>query len=805
MTPTPPVSSDPSRALAFLAEASRMLAGSIDYETTLATVTRLCVPALVDWCEIIMLENDELRRVVVYNVDPAKTALANEMLRRYPYRRTGSEISQRATLVPHVTEEVLSAITQTPEMYGWVRGLGLQSLMVVPLVAGGKMLGILSCATAESGRVLTNADLTLAEDLASRVAMAVSTAQLYRAERRARAQAEQALAAHRATEEMLQALLDASTAVVYVFDTELRYRLVNRRHQELFGAGPRIGHSTFEVFPRDIAERLAQNTRQVMETGQPSEFEEEVQQADGLHTYLSVKVPLRDVTGVVRGVCGISTDITERKRALEELRRSEERFSKVFRTSPVSITITRLSDGTFVDVNDACERLTGYARADMLGKTGIQLGLWINSADRVSLMDELRKTNTVREREAKLRRRGGEIRDVLMSLDLCELGGEPCILALAQDITEHKRLEQRLLQSQKMEAIGRLAGGVAHDFNNILTTITGYSDVVMAGIPADSPLRSSAEHIQRSAARASALVRQLLVFARKQIASPVVLDLGVVIAGMENLLRRLVREDIELGVELAAGVPQVEADPAQLEQILLNLVLNARDAILGGGRIVIATAAVAGGVLLRVADTGVGMDEATRARIFEPFFTTKEPGKGTGLGLSTVYSIVEQCGGHISVESTLGKGSTFDIVLPAAQGVAAPAPSPHPAAPTAKGTETILVVEDDADVREFLGTALGSAGYRVLAAHDGATALQMAAEHRGPIAALVCDLVMPLLNGRQVAEQLGPLRPEMRVLLISGYPGDTLERYGQLPQAAFLEKPFKAQELLRKLRSLLDE
>ena len=803
MNTASPISADPSRALAFLAEASRILAGSLEYETTLVNVTRLCVPALADWCEMIMVEDGEMRRVAVYHVDSAKTDLANEMLRRNPYRRTGNQLPRM--LVPQVTEAIVQTITQSPEMFAYVRGLGLRSLMAVPLVVGGRELGILSFATAESGRVFGNADLTLAEDLASRVAMAVASAQLYRAERRARAQAEQALVAHRATEDMLQAILDASTAVVYVFDTDLRYLLVNRRHQELFGPGSRIGRSTFDVFPPAIAERLQRNTRQVIETGEPAEFEEEVPQADGMHTFLSVKVPLRDATGTVRGVCGISTDITERRRALEELRRSEERFSKVFRTSPVSITITRLSDGTFVDVNDACQRLTGYSREQMLGKTGNQLGLWMTAVERTSIVDELRKKQAVREREEKLRRCDGEVRNVLMSLDLVDLGGEPCILALAQDITEHKRLEERLLQSQKMEAIGRLAGGVAHDFNNILTTITGYSDVLLAGIAADSPLRSSAEHIQRSAARASALVRQLLVFARKQIAQPVVLDLGVVIAGMESMLRRLIREDIDLAVEIEPGLPQVEADPVQLEQVLLNLVLNARDAIFGGGRILIATAAVTGGVRLRVADTGIGMDETTRARIFEPFFTTKETGKGTGLGLSTVYSIVEQWGGHISVESTPGKGSSFEIVLPAAKGSAVPASPPRPAAPTAKGTETVLVVEDDADVREFLATALGSAGYRVLAAPDGATALQMAAEHRGPIAALVCDVVMPLLNGRQVAEQLGPLRPEMRVLLISGYPGDTLERYGPLQKGAFLEKPFKAQELLRKLRSLLDE
>jgi len=285
----------------------------------------------------------------------------------------------------------------------------------------------------------------------------------------------------------------------------------------------------------------------------------------------------------------------------------------------------------------------------------------------------------------------------------------------------------------------------------------------------------------------------------------VVLDLGVVIAGMESMLRRLIPEDVELLMELGEGVPPVDADPAQLEQVLLNLVLNARDALMGSGRIIIATAAVTGGVRLRVSDTGVGMDDATRARIFEPFFTTKDSSKGSGLGLSTVYSIVHQCGGQISVTSAPRKGATFDIVLPAAAGVAVPAPSSDPAQPPAPGKETVLVVEDDADVREFMVTAISSAGYRVLAAHDGATALQMAAEHRGPIAALVCDMVMPLLNGLQVAEQLAPLRPETRVLLISGYPGDSLERYGQLPPAAFLEKPFRAQDLLRRLRSLLDE
>src|SRR5262249_23270418 len=232
-------------------------------------------------------------------------------------------------------------------------------------------------------------------------------------------------------------------------------------------------------------------------------------------------------------------------------------------------------------------------------------------------------------------------------------------------------------------------------------TIMGYSDVLIARVGSDSPLRSSAEHIARSAARASSLVNQLLVFGRKQVASPVVLDLGVVIAGMEHMLRRLIPEDIELLIELGEAVPRVEGDRAQLEQVLLNLVLNARDAMMGSGRVVIATDAVEDGVRLRVSDTGMGMDEATRARIFEPFFTTKASGKGTGLGLATVYSIVEQCGGQISVTSAPRKGAAFDIVLPPADGVAPPAPLPRPSGATAPGSETVLVVEDDADVREF--------------------------------------------------------------------------------------------------------
>jgi nitrogen-specific signal transduction histidine kinase len=391
---------------------------------------------------------------------------------------------------------------------------------------------------------------------------------------------------------------------------------------------------------------------------------------------------------------------------------------------------------------------------------------------------------------------------------------------LVEDITERKLLEAQLRQAQKMEAVGRLAGGIAHDFNNLLTAITGYADLALSDLREGDPMRQDMEEILRAAHRAAELTRQLLAFSRQQVLAPRVLDLNEVVQSVDKMLRRLVGEDVELLSVLAPGLGHVKADPGQLEQVIVNLAVNARDAMPTGGKLTIETAdaelaetrvrdlaTVPAGryVMLAITDSGTGMDEETKARIFEPFFTTKEQGKGTGLGLATVYGIVKQSGGFIWLYSEPGHGTTFKIYLPRVEGAADALAPPVGTAEVPRGTETVLIVEDEEAVRALAKTALTRKGYRVLEAANGGEALLRCESEQAPIHLLVTDVVMPGLGGADLAQRLAPLRPDMKVLFISGYADRAAARHGTIqPGAAYLEKPFSLEALARKVREVLD-
>ncbi len=385
---------------------------------------------------------------------------------------------------------------------------------------------------------------------------------------------------------------------------------------------------------------------------------------------------------------------------------------------------------------------------------------------------------------------------------------------------EHRRLEKQFLQSQKMEAVGQLAGGIAHDFNNLLTIIAGYSQLILDRLPPGDGVREKVEEIKNAGDRAAALTHQLLAFSRRQVLQPQVVDLNQVVANLDKMLQRLIGEDIDLVSLCPPGVGRVKVDPGQIEQVILNLAVNARDAMPQGGKLTIETAnieldesyasthmAVKPGpyVMLAVSDTGHGMDPETQSHIFEPFFTTKEQGKGTGLGLSTVYGIVKQSGGNIWVYSEPGKGATFKIYLPRVE--EAPQPKTEVERPAARllGTETILLVEDEAAVRLLVRGTLEQSGYSVLDAGSGAEALVMANERTQPIHLLVTDVVMPGMSGREVAEHVTLAHPETKVLFMSGYTDDAVVRHGALESsAAFVQKPFTPDSLLRKVREVLD-
>jgi PAS domain S-box-containing protein len=399
------------------------------------------------------------------------------------------------------------------------------------------------------------------------------------------------------------------------------------------------------------------------------------------------------------------------------------------------------------------------------------------------------------------------------------------VIGVALDITDRKQLADQLRQSQKLQAVGELAGGVAHDFNNLLMVVKGHAEMLLDRLPGasadrQSPARQNVEQIQQAAERAAALTRQLLAFSRMQVLQPRVLDLNEVVAGMIQMVSRVIGANIELAFLPGANLGRVKADPSQIEQVALNLVVNARDAMPEGGRLTIETsnvqldrdyatehAVVDPGpyVMLTVSDSGIGMDAATQARIFEPFFTTKSQGRGTGLGLATVYGVVKQSGGYVWVYSEVGHGTTFKVYLPMVQ---APMEKKAPekiASGHEPGTETILFVEDEQSVRELVSEYLSARGYRVLDAADGMQALAIAAAHKGKIQLLITDVVMPRVSGREVASRLAPSRPDLKVLYISGYTDDSVFRHGVLEGGmAFLQKPFNLKALAAKIREILE-
>jgi signal transduction histidine kinase/ActR/RegA family two-component response regulator len=394
------------------------------------------------------------------------------------------------------------------------------------------------------------------------------------------------------------------------------------------------------------------------------------------------------------------------------------------------------------------------------------------------------------------------------SVSLVRIGDDSTILAILHDITERRRLEAQFQQAQKMESVGRLAGGVAHDFNNLLTLILGYGNLVLQAL-ADRPAVSrQVEAIVRAGESAAGLTRQLLAFSRHQVLVPTVIDVNALIRQLEQMLRRLIGEDIELVADLEPRLARIRADAGQIEQVLMNLVVNARDAMPGGGRLTLSTRnhraaadAAVSHVVLKIADTGCGIDSAVMAHLFEPFFTTKEEGKGTGLGLATVYGIVHQSGGHLEVESAPGEGASFVVYLPRTDEPATPTSAATAAA--GRGHETILVVEDEASIRSLAREILEGQGYAVLEAPGADEALRRAAEHAGPIHLLLTDVVMPGKSGVDLARDLLGLRPGLRVVYMSGYADRAVQ--ADAPGVAFVQKPFDPTLLARRVRATLDQ
>ncbi|MBI1955713.1 MAG: PAS domain S-box protein [Acidobacteria bacterium] len=541
---------------------------------------------------------------------------------------------------------------------------------------------------------------------------------------------------------------------------------------------------------------------------------------DGTRLMASLFVsPLLDESSRVNGSIGILLDITRQKVAEEALRASEERYCDLFENAKDMIC-TRDMDGNFTSVNREYERVTGYTREELLGMNITQL---VASEYRPLVDKFMREVASGVSRtivESEIVTKDGRRVPVEVNARVIYKDGKPVeVQSIARDLSEQKQLQAQLWQAQKMEAVGRLAGGVAHDFNNLLNVIGGYSEMLLDEAGKGSTLRHYAEEIRKAADQAASVTRQLLAFSRKQVMQPRVLDLTDLVTDLSKMLRRLIGEDVQLSTVLQPALGLVKADPSQLEQVIMNLVVNARDAMPQGGRLTIETANVeldegytrlhpscqpGPYVLLAVSDAGVEMDAQIRSHIFEPFFTTKPLGKGTGLGLAMVYGIVKQSGGYIWVYSEPGHGTTFKIYLPRVEAAAEFLQERQDATPLPRGSETVLVVEDEPAVRELAREFLESSGYQVLDADGGAAALELVKQYPSPIHLLLTDVIMPQMSGKELASEVTELLPETKVLYMSGYTDDIIADHGILEAGTyFLQKPFTRDALANKVRAVL--
>jgi PAS domain S-box-containing protein len=509
-----------------------------------------------------------------------------------------------------------------------------------------------------------------------------------------------------------------------------------------------------------------------------------------------------------------------------ELRSSEERFVLAFQASPIPSALQSLADRSYLDVNAAFVQLSAHSREDLLHCAPEHLDLWADPVAWTEVFDELRAQHPVHERRLQLRPRQGVLRDILFSAQPLRIGTQTCALTVLQDVTDQFRLENQLRQAQKMEAIGQLAAGIAHDFNNLLTVILGYTAEAAGEITLPPALRENLGQVRSAAERAAALTRQLLVFSHQQASQMQPLDVAAVLFGLREMLGRLIGEHIEIGWDCPEGLPRVLADSADLEQIVMNLMVNARDALPRGGRIFVHLRSIhldADGarrhtearpgryVSLVIVDNGCGMPPAVLNRLFEPFFTTKPVGKGTGLGLSTVYAVVHQLRGWIEVESAVGHGSTFTLFIPALEEESATPAFGAPVVTTAvsavrRGSERVLLVEDDAFIRSMLTRFLQREGYRLTAAMDGPSALEVWAAAQGQFDLLITDMVMPNgLSGSQLAERLRGQNPRLKTILISGYSPELLDAdVEQLKSIRMLMKPFTHEKITETIREVLD-
>ena len=628
-------------------------------------------------------------------------------------------------------------------------------------------------------------------------------------------------------------MLDNIPQRVFWKDRNLRFIGCNKAFADdagLADSSAILGRDDFQMSWSAVAARYRADDRRVISTGMPLlNYEEPQVKADGRELWMRTnKVPLRDREGNVVGILGTYEDITERIELERTLEREKALLLTLIDNLPDYIYL-KDRESRFVLANRAIAEFMGVGDpARLVGRTDRDFypeaiaGKFADDERRV--IDEGR---SIVNMEEAIRSTSGRERWVFTTkVPLFDTAGKVTgLVGIGHDITDIKNTEEALRRSEeqlqlarKLEAVGRLAGGISHDFNNLLTVIKGYADLLDDGLPETSPMKSDLLQIKRSAQRAGDLTAQLLAFSRKQVLQPRIIGLNEVVQGMEGMLARIIGEDVRLATRYAQGLGNIKADPGQIEQVMMNLVANSRDAMPFGGEIIVETrngvlppgsspAAVAPGeyVMLLVSDTGDGMDRETVARIFEPFFTTKEMGKGTGLGLATVYGIVKQSGGYIFCDSEPGRGTRFTVYFPRVYGEKVVDARRPAAAESLRGSESILLVEDEEAIRTFMAAALKNAGYAVAVAGSGGEALAAVGEKLFPIQLLLTDVVMPGMNGHELGRHMQELRPGVKILYISGYTDGPIIHHGILDiRIDLLQKPFDAADLLRKVRQVLD-
>ncbi|QJX00504.1 PAS domain S-box protein [Frigoriglobus tundricola] len=752
-------------------------------------------------------------RALIVEDDPADAALVRHHLARLSARLEVSLVADEPSFVTALgTEPDVVLCDWNLPQFDAVRALALTRALApeVPFIIVSGAIGEESAVRA----IKLGATDYVLKDRLWRLGQSVDQALVQRDLRAAECRARETL---RASEERYRALADSVPQIVWTARPDGIIEYVNRRGTEYTGQPnePGCGWCCERFVHPDDRPRVKAVWADVIRTGVPVDVEFRLRRADGQYRWHTARqAGVRAPSGALAQWVGTCTDVHDQRLADEHLARAAHILAGV----RDSVVVTDLS-GVVTYWNDGATRLFGWTAAEMIGRPYLDR---FPEPVRAEVGRQIReRTGSEWSGEYEDWRKDGSrvwVNARVRRFDRPE-GAAAGVLKLSHDITERKRLEAQFMQAQKMEAVGQLAGGVAHDFNNLLTVINGYVGMLLADRRPDDPDRAALAAVRDAGDRAAALTSQLLAFSRKAIVAPRVLNLNDVVAQSDKLLRRLLGEDILISTDPTPTACWIEADPNQIDQVILNLAVNARDAMPTGGRLTVATrctvlpagdAAEPGAcpsgryVELAVRDTGCGIPDDIKSRLFDPFFTTKGPGKGTGLGLAVVHGVVKQAGGLVLVESAVGAGTTFRLLFPE---TAAPAvkTGSGPVPPARRGTETVLLVEDEEAVRRICRIGLESQGYVVLAAGSGRDAIEVLRGHHGPIDLVVTDVVMPEMSGRELAEAVRKVKPGVRVLYMSGYTDDAIVRHGvREAQDAFLQKPFSPLGLARKVRAVLD-